>query len=420
MSNQYVFPSGLRLVINKIDTARSVSVGVFVAAGAGYENEFNNGLSHFVEHMLFKGTTSRSAFQIVEEVESLGVKINAFTSKTITAYYTSSLDSHLEKCVEILSDIYYNSVFNKDEMNKERSVILEEIQMGEEDPYELCLDNIATAFYGYKGPGQNILGTKKKIEAYTPLDIKKYFNEEYIPAQTVVSIAGNIDESITYNLVYDYFERFAKKGTVAKQKQNNETPSFEEIVIDKPNEQSHIAIAFPGLDIFDVDYNALKMASNLFGGGMSSRLFQSVREDLGLAYNIFSSTSAYLYSGVFIIYLATNLNTVEQSVEAVKKEINKVVDLGFNEGEFLKAKEQFKTSLALRMESTHSIMLSAGSNLLIKNSLFRFEDELSDIDAVSLTNVNEVIKGVFSKQDCAVSYVGKKLGNNVKILLNQE
>ena len=119
MSNQYVFPSGLRLVINKIDTARSVSVGVFVAAGAGYENEFSNGLSHFVEHMLFKGTTSRSAFQIVEEVESLGVKINAFTSKTITAYYTSSLDSHLEKCVEILSDIYYNSVFNKDEMNKE-------------------------------------------------------------------------------------------------------------------------------------------------------------------------------------------------------------------------------------------------------------------------------------------------------------
>lgn len=419
MSKQYIFPSGLRLVVNKIDTSKSVAVGVFVGVGAGFENEFNNGLSHFVEHMLFKGTTSRSAFQIVDEVEKVGVKINAFTSKVLTAYYTSSLDTHLEKCLEILSDIYYNSTFNADEMNKERTVILEEIQMGEEDPYELCLDNISTAFYGYKGPGQNILGTKKKIKKYTPVDIKEYFREEYIPSQTVISIAGNVGETLVYDLVNNYFEKFASQGTTAKQRENNESPVYEELIVNKSYEQSHIAIAFPGLNILDDNSNALKMGSNLLGGGMSSRLFQRVREELGLAYNIFSSTSAYLYSGVFIIYLATNFNTVTQAIEAVREEIDKVIASGFNEEEFLKAKEQFKTSLALRMESTYSIMLSAGTNLLIKNSLFSFEDELRKIDDVTLEDVNKVIRDVFEGQDCAVSYVGKRTTNNVKMLLRK-
>lgn len=417
MTNYYVFPSGLKLVTNVNANTKSVSLGVFIGVGSQYEKSSENGLSHFVEHMLFKGTTKRSSFQIADEMESLGVRINAFTSKNITAYYTVSLDQHLERCFDVLSDIYLNSTIEEKEFEKEKLVILEEIQTSIEDPEELCLDNICEAYYGNTGPGQTILGARATIESYEADDVLSYYKKEYLANQTVISVAGNISEEHVYDLVLKYFESSVEMHTDKIVKCNNEKPIFSEIIAQKPIEQAHIALAYPGISYFNEKATAYTVISNLLGGGMSSRLFQSVREELGLVYNIYCATSSYVETGNFGIYLATNDKTVEKALVTIKKEIDKVRKKGFTDLEFSKAIEQLKTSLVLRMENTHSIMLLAGRYMSMKNELFDFDKEFSKVQRLKLSEVNQAIKDIFVDTDIALSYVGKQENIRLKHFL---
>lgn len=265
MTKHFKYASGMQLVVSEMKNTRSVSVGVFISAGSEYENSKNNGISHFMEHMLFKGTTKRSAFQIADEMEKIGARINAFTSKNQTAYYTVSLDEHVESCIEVLSDILNNSVFDNKEISKEKGVVLEEIQMVEDDPEDLCFDNLSLAYYDNVGPGQSILGNALSVSSITRENLLDYHKCEYIPQNIVVSIAGNIKFENAIDIVFKYFESQNRKNSILQEKDSIVKPVFKSSIVIKPIEQANIGIAFPGISIKDDRKNALNMMSNLFG-----------------------------------------------------------------------------------------------------------------------------------------------------------
>lgn len=414
MTKHFKYASGMQLVVSEMKNTRSVSVGVFISAGSEYENSKNNGISHFMEHMLFKGTTKRSAFQIADEMEKIGARINAFTSKNQTAYYTVSLDEHVESCIEVLSDILNNSVFDNKEISKEKGVVLEEIQMVEDDPEDLCFDNLSLAYYDNVGPGQSILGNALSVSSITRENLLDYHKCEYIPQNIVVSIAGNIKFENAIDIVFKYFESQNRKNSILQEKDSIVKPVFKSSIVIKPIEQANIAIAFPGISIKDNRKNALNMMSNLFGGGMSSRLFQSVREELGLVYNIYSLPLSYINSGLFCIYLGTSPKNAKEALIAIKKEILRVTENGFSADEFNKAKEQMKTNLVLGLESSYAVMKIMGQRALLNNELFDSAKELNSIISAKIEELAEVTNSILTSNTGAISYVGKELELDVK------
>ena len=261
------FDNGLRLVVNNMPGMLSVSIGILVKTGSMNENAVENGISHFIEHVMFKGTEKRTAFEISENIDSVGAQINAFTSKELTCYYTKSTTDHVQTTLDILSDIFFNSKFEKQELEKEKGVVLEEINMSEDTPEEVCLDLLAKGYYGEKGLGQTILGCAKNVKSFTRDDIIKYMDKYYTADNVVISVAGNVDIANIEVLVKEYF---ADKFTRLKSaKQVDTTPNNpEHLYKSKKIEQSHIAFAMKGLSINDEKADALAIANIVFGGGM--------------------------------------------------------------------------------------------------------------------------------------------------------
>jgi predicted Zn-dependent peptidase len=414
MTKLHTYPSGLRLVVNEMPNTRSVSIGIFVNAGSEYENSENNGISHFLEHMFFRGTNSRSAFDIANEMEKIGARINAFTSKNQTTLYTISLDDHAERCMELLSDLIYNSKFDESEIQKEKSVVIEEIQMNEDDPEDLCFDNLCKAYYGENGPGRNILGTIETVSSFTQESLFRYVKENYLPANLVVSVAGNINLNKAMELTNKYIENRAILNSSVSNRTSQVNPILENKIIIKPLEQANIAFAFPGYRFSDKLAVAQNMLSNLLGGGMSSRLFQSIREDLGLAYNIYTQPLSYLTSGIFTIYLGTSPKNTQKAIKAIKTEIDKLLDKGFTVEEITKAKEQMKTGLVLGLESSSTVMIIAGKRALLKQEIFNEDEEVKEIEKVTLEDLSNAIRHIFCANKYSISYVGKEFDFNIQ------
>ncbi len=401
-----VYDNGLKLIIKKMEGLLSVSTGIFVKTGSRDETADNNGISHFIEHMLFKGTKTRTAFEISDHIDRIGSNINAFTSKELTCFYTLSTYEHQEETFEILSDIFLNSTFLPEEIEREKGVVIEEINMTEDAPDEVCLDLLSTAFYGDDGLGRTILGPIENIKKFTRDDILKYIGDRYTPDNVVISIAGAVDVDATVKLVDKYFGGLVGKvdDTVAPQKQ----PTFAKSVAkSKDIEQVHIALSLPAYAYGDDRLNALSIANVVLGGGMSSRLFQKIREELGLCYSVYSYSSAYINNGRMEIYLAVNPSKVSDAVSAVKEEIQKFATNGITETEFLRGKEQMKSAFILSQESTSSQMKIYGRQYLMLGEVFDFKQKIDDINALTLDKVNAVIKEVFDMSKCAYAIVGK-------------
>ncbi len=396
--------NGLRLVVNQMSGLMSVTMGILVHTGASVESDKEDGISHFIEHMMFKGTQKRTAFKISDEMDRIGAQMNAFTGKDLTCYYAKSTTGHAEEAFEILADLFLNSTFPEDELAREKGVIIEEINMNEDTPDDLCLDMLSRAYYGERGYGRNILGPRKNVEGFTRDDIKSYMQKRYCSDNIVISMAGNIDINIAEAMVEKHFAGIQKcccnKTDVKVELQAKSLYKTKDI------EQVHIGIAFPSVKRYDKLFDATQIMNAILGGSMSSRLFQTVREELGLAYTVYSYISTYCETGTLAVYAGVNAEKYKQSAEAIYSCVNDLRKKNISEEEFLRGKEQLISSQIFAQESTSSQMLLFGKELLYRGRVYNFEDRVNKISSVTLKDVLDAIDVNFDDKFKAVSLVG--------------
>ena len=325
MNQKIVYPNGLRVVVDTNTAVRSVAAGIWVGAGSVKESERENGISHFTEHVMFKGTNEYSAFDIAHAFESYGAHINAFTGKEATCYYVKSVDEYAEKCFSLLSHIFLRSSYDPDELNKERKVIVEEINMEEDAPEDICYDLLAATMYPNTSLGRTILGPIENVNRFTREDVLAYREKFYNADNIVVSFSGNVTPEAADTLVRRYFvdELAARKTNKTPLAPLTVTSNFSKRV--KDFEQTNIGISYPSVPFGDPRYAAQSIFGILFGGGMSSRLFQRIREQMGLAYSVYASPILYVNNGNFDILLNITAANTKKAVEAVKREIDEVL-----------------------------------------------------------------------------------------------
>ena len=400
------FGSGLRLVVKKMDGLLSVSMGVLVGTGSCFEREEENGISHFIEHMMFKGTHRRSAFEISDAMDRIGAQVNAFTSKDITCYYAKSTSDRAEEAFEILSDFVLDSVFPEEEMEREKGVVLEEISMTEDTPDDLCLDVLAEAYFGREGYGRPILGPAENVRNFSREDLFAYIAERYAPENIVLSFAGNIDPVRAEELAEKYFESALKKSAFAPRKKEI-TLCANSLVRTKDIEQVHIAFAWPSLAREDELSDAGLVMNTVFGGGMSSRLFQTVREKLGLAYSVYSYVSAFTEGGLLTVYAGVNPANVQRAQDAILREVGRFRKEKFTDDEFQRGKEQLRSSVILAQESTASQMLAYGKYMLYNGCALDLEGRVRRIDGLTKEDCIRALERNFDFEKMAAAAVGK-------------
>ena len=398
------YDNGLRLVVKEMTGLMSVTMGILVGTGASAETDKEDGISHFIEHMQFKGTKTRNAFEISDAFDRLGAQINAFTGKDLTCYYSKCTSDHTKECFELLSDLFLNSTFPEEEMEREKGVVCEEISMNEDTPEDICMDLLSKAFYGKEGYGRNILGTAENVRSFTVEDIYNYKKARYCPENIVISFAGGIDKVTAQALVESYFTGLEKGDfeersiILGAQKQS--------LVKTKPIEQMHIALAFPCPPRGDKDEDMFSAINSVLGGSMSSRLFQEIREKRGLAYSVYSYLSPYTIAGSQIVYAGVNPQQVGQAYDAICSLIKEMKKNGITEEEFLRSREQMKSSLFFGSESSNSQMLLYGKYMLYFNTVFDFEAKLDKINAMTHDQSFEALQRLFDETGKAVALVG--------------
>lgn len=393
MIKKYTCQNGVRVVLENIPTVRSVAIGVWIGTGSRDENLKNNGISHFLEHMFFKGTETRSAREIAESFDSIGGQVNAFTSKEYTCYYAKVLDTHAHFALEVLADMFFNSTFVDEELNKEKNVVYEEIKMYEDTPDDIVHDLLSKAIYENHPLGYPILGTEETLATFNGETLKQYVHDMYTPENVVISIAGNISESFI-NEVDQFFGAY-KGGSHLKAEQKHEFHS-NRISRKKETEQAHLCIGYEGLPVGHEDMYNLIVLNNILGGSMSSRLFQDVREQKGLAYSVFSYHSAFQDSGIVTLYGGTGAKQLDVLFDTMQETLSKLKQEGITEKELNNSKEQLKGSLMLSLESTNSRMSRNGKNELLLRRHRSLDEIVEQIDTVSKNKVDELANSIFT------------------------
>lgn len=398
------FDNGIRLIVKQMPGLMSVSMGIIVHTGASVESDAEDGISHFIEHMMFKGTKKRSAFTISDEMDAIGAQVNAFTSKDITCYYAKSTTGHAAEAFEILSDLFLESTFPDDEMDREKGVIIEEINMNDDTPDDLCLDLLSEAHYGDRGYGRNILGTKENVNGFTKNDVKAYMKKHYTTDNIVISMAGNIDISLAEELTEKYFARVSK--SVCDNKPIIPELRHGSLFANKKIEQIHIGISFPSIKRYDKLFDATQIMNSVLGGSMSSRLFQKVREELGLAYTVYSYVSPYIETGSLVVYAGVNAGNWQKSVNAIFDCINDIKKKNISEEEFKRGKEQMTASSIFSQESSSSQMLLYGKELIYSGKVYNFEERVEKIASITLDDVLNAVDINFDYGSLSAAIVG--------------
>lgn len=409
----YKFEDGLRLVHLERKSTRAVAIGLLTGAGSENETAENNGVSHFLEHMFFKGTKSRGSLDIVKEIDALGAQINAFTSKTGTCFYTFSIDDDSERCAEILSDIMFDSVFDKEELERERKVVLEEISMSDDDNADVCLDTVATLYFGDNPLARPILGTRETVKALKREDLLEYIDKNYCAENTVVAIVGNISAARARKLTEKYFVgRFASNPNRKWQDVAHVTTGAYKTVF-KPIEQANVGMAFPSVSIKDENYLAVNAGGYVFGGGMSSRLFAEVREKHGLAYSVYSYNSFYANNGYAGIYVGTNTKSALKAVEIVADIIDDVRGNGFTEEEFRRGIQQAKAAYILGQDSNGALMRYYAKQLLMTDGVSDFDELIATLDKIKYDEFNKIYSNEFDRSKVSLAYVGREIKDDL-------
>jgi len=403
---KYVLKNGLTILVEPMPYLRSASIGVWVKAGSMLEKPEENGLSHFMEHMAFKGTFKRSARQIAEEMDAVGGHLNASTSRLCTNYYAKVIDEDLPLAADILSDIVCNPALDQEETQKERGVILEEIAMVEDSPEEVVYDVLAEAVFGDQPLGQTILGPAEKIAAYTPDDLRAFRKRHYGPENAVVAVAGNVQADQVRELMEEKFGGWeGAKGHEFPMSTAIDVPR--KLARDKDTEQVHLCLSFRGTQMGSPEIYPAAVLNSILGGGMSSRLFQKIREELGMAYSVYSGPSNYPHCGEFTIYAATSPKHAKTVLEQIDIELGKLLDQGVTEKEFTQAKAQLKGSFILGLESAYNRMSALGHNQILLGRVIPPEDTIAAIEKVSMEDVRQTAHRILTGPR-AYAVVGKR------------
>jgi predicted Zn-dependent peptidase len=403
-----VLPGGLRVVTETMPTVRSAAVGIWVGIGSRDEDLVDAGATHYLEHLLFKGTRRRSALEISAAVDAVGGDLNAFTAKEYTCYYARVLDSDLPLAVDVVSDMVTGSLIQEEDVEAERGVILEEIAMRDDEPSDLVHDEFSTALYGDVPLGRPILGTVDSINSLTAGGIGRYYRERYLPANLVVAVAGNVDHDEVLRHVNEAFERtLGDEGLPSPPRigGTGAAPNPGVRLIPRQTEQANLILGTIGVSRTDDRRFALGVLNSALGGGMSSRLFQEVREKRGLAYSVYSYTSQYADTGAFGVYAGCQPGKIDEVLTICREEVAKVAEHGLTDEELSRGKGQLRGSMVLGLEDTGSRMSRIGKSELVYDELLSVDEVLARIDAVSLDDIRAVARDVLA-QPMTLTVVG--------------
>nr|WP_317331513.1 pitrilysin family protein [uncultured Romboutsia sp.] len=411
MYKKHVLENGLTIIGEEIPYVKSISLGVWINAGSRIEDEEISGVSHFIEHMLFKGTKNRTSKQIASEIDNLGGQINAFTSKECTCYYVKLLDSHIDIGIDILSDMILNSKFEEDDLDKERSVIIEELKMYEDSPEDLAYDLLTENIYKNDPLGMNIIGTEESLKRLNREKLLGYFNKYYVPNNSVISISGNFNFDEIINKIEEKFKAWNKRDVNIDIKKAEFKSCF--LTKNKDIEQVNLAMSLEAVPLEnDEEVYALAVVNTVFGGSISSRLFQKIREEKGLVYSIYSSQSLYRKCGELGIFASMSNDHLEEVYESIIEEIKIMKKYYLTDQEIKESKEQLKGSYILGLESTSSRMMSIGRALLLNDKVESTDSILKSIDSVDRKTVKGVIDKVFNLDKLGVCIVGRDVEEN--------
>jgi len=403
--DQITLPNGLRIIGERIPHFRSVSVGLWLGAGSQFEIPSEAGVSHFLEHMVFKGTEKRSARRIAEEMDAVGGQLNAFTAKECTCFYAKVVDEHLPLAMDVIADLVTAPTFDAGELEKEKGVVIEEINMSEDTPEDLVHELLMLANFGDQPVARPILGNEERISTYVRDDLVSYWKRMYRPQNAVLALAGNYDWESVLKLAEALLGKWTPDGFEKRACVTNPTrPTL--LTKEKDIEQIHICMGFPGLTLGDGKNYELSLFNSVFGGAMSSRLFQKIREDRGAAYTVYSYPNAYTDAGMLSVYAGTNPEAAVEVYGMILEEAKKLADEGMTQEEFTMAREQLKAGYILGLESTSARMQSIGRRMLLMNQT-RTESEVIDrVNAIRHEDVNAMMREILSAPH-STALVGK-------------
>lgn len=410
-----IYKNGLKLVVDKMENYESVSFNMFVKVGSVGEWQGNYGIAHYIEHMLFKGTTTRSSLDISKQLDSLGANVNAYTDKEETCYYTKSTADNAEKCVEILSDMLFNSVFDKREMAREKKVVLEEIKMYLDDASSKSILLINQAFYDGNAFARDVAGNMQSVKGLTKQKIDEFMQKYYVPQNITLSFAGNIDFETAQKLVEKYYLPNFKHNGQEVITNITTKPGIKVLKAYKDNAQSQVCISFAGVNRNDKNMYTAKVLDVAFGLGMSSILFQLIREKLGLVYSIFSSTDVNSAGGDTTIRFATTTKNVPLALTAIANEIKNIKQNGISVEQFENAKNNLISTIKLRFETTSFVSLFNAKNMAFGNKVVTKEQYVKNIQNVKYNQILPYINSIFVADNFAISYVG----NNTRLKLEK-
>ncbi|HUR34746.1 MAG TPA: pitrilysin family protein [Vicinamibacterales bacterium] len=400
--------NGLRILTEPMTQVRSVSIGVWLTRGSRHESAAESGIAHFVEHMLFKGTDSRSAEDIAQAIDSIGGQLDAFTAKEYASYYIKVLDEHLPLALDILSDIVLNPAFTPDDIEREKKVVLEEIKMVEDTPDDLVHEIFTQGFWEDHPLGRPILGTRETVESFTSEGLRSYFTDAYTPKNLIVSAVGNLEHSNVRRLVEERFGQLKPAGAAVREDPPLVVPKI--LIRNKELEQSHVCL---GTNSYQQDHEgryASYVLNTLLGGSMSSRLFQNVREKRGLAYAVFSGLSAYRDAGSFTIYAGCANEAVSEVVDLVVEELRTVKRSPVPASELQRAKDHLKGSLMLSLENTASRMSHVARQEIYFGRQVGLDETLEGVERVTPDDVQRVATDLFGDDALSATVLGNVNG----------
>jgi predicted Zn-dependent peptidase len=400
--------NGLRILTEQMTQVRSVSIGVWLTRGSRHETAEHGGIAHFVEHMLFKGTDTRSAEDIAQQIDSIGGQLDAFTAKEYASYYIKVLDEHLPLALDVLSDIVLNPAFSPEDVEREKKVVVEEIKMVEDTPDDLVHEIFTQGFWEDHPLGRPILGTRETVESFTSESLRRYFKDAYTPRNLIVSAVGNLDHANVRALVEERFGHLKAAGAPALEDPPMVVPKI--LIRNKELEQSHVCLGTSSYRQDHDDRYASYVLNTLLGGSMSSRLFQNVREKRGLAYAVFSGLSSYRDAGSFTIYAGCANEAVSEVVDLVVDELRTVKSTPVPAAELQRAKDHLKGSLMLSLENTASRMSHVARQEIYFERQVGLDETLQGVERVTPDDIQRVATELFSAEALSATVLGNVNG----------
>src|SRR6478736_1950998 len=403
-----VLDNGLRLITETMPQVRSVTIGVWLTRGSRHEVEARSGIAHFVEHMLFKGTATRTAEDIAQAIDSIGGQLDAFTAKEYASYYIKVLDEHLPLALDVLSDIVLNPAFSPEDIEREKKVVVEEIKMVEDTPDDLVHEIFTQGFWEDHPLGRPILGTRETVESFTSESLRRYFTDAYTPQNLIVAAVGNLNHAHVRQLVEERFGHLKAAGAALREEPPQVVPKV--LIRNKELEQSHVCLGTTSYQQDHEDRYASYVLNTLLGGSMSSRLFQNVREKRGLAYAVFSGLCSYRDAGSFTIYAGCANEAVREVVDVVVEELRTVKNTPVPGAELQRAKDHLKGSLMLSLENTASRMSHLARQEIYFDRQFGLDETLHGIERVTREDVQRVAADLFRNGSLAATVLGNVNG----------